>query len=537
MVSWGVVEGTSIGYVYAWDWESVQTRTLFGQAIDILIHQNKVQGLILDYRTNWGGNEDYAIDGYKQLFNFDPTLNNSQANRVRGGDHLSFVLGPVFGEERFVPGSVLFDRPIAVLTGPLGGSAGDYNAFRMRFHPMVRFFGEPTAGAYTSFTNWPGTNTNAWYGTLTDPYFCRVDDASLTSNYNNEGYLIHKPFPVDEEVWLTRDGVTKGKDDVVERALAWITGLTYAHDVSIYRSYTGHHLDSVFVTARLTDPLNHSAALSAIVTDTGGVVRDSVLLYNDGMHHDGQAGDSVWGCRISLPPEEGMFRISVRTVDITQGSFRKLPNIGGFATAGPLTLDSVGVTLYRGFAYQLTPYVRNNGSSFTVRGASVTILWNDSLVTSITTTGVGLPDLPPGVTMGSTTPVYAYFNAAAKPTYLNLRAEISVGGVTYWTDSTKRTLTGIGKQAALPVRYILEQNYPNPFNPATTITYALPHSSKVFLAVYNTLGQQVATLVDESREVGYHEVRFDGSRLASGIYFYRLQAGDFIQSKKCLLLK
>ena len=269
---------------------------------------------------------------------------------------------------------------------------------------------------------------------------------------------MHKGFPVDEEVWLTRDGVAKGKDDVVERALAWITSLTYAHDVAFTRSYTGHHPDSVFVTARLTNPLTHSAALSAIVTDTGGVVRDSVLLYNDGMHHDGLAGDSLWECRIPLPSDEGIFKISVRTDDITQGSFRKLPNIGGFATAGPLTLDSVDVTPYRGSAYQVTPYVRNNGSSFTVRGASVTVRCDDPWVSSTTTAGVGLPDLPPGTTMGATSPVYVYLNSGANPTYFNLKAEISIGGVTYWTDSTKRILTGVEKQEALPARYALDQN-------------------------------------------------------------------------------
>jgi hypothetical protein len=502
-----------------------------------LIHQKKVQGLILDFRTNYGGNEDYAIDGYKQLFNFDPTINNSQADRVRGGAHLSFVLGPVFGEEQFTPGSSLFDRPIAVLTGPLCGSAGDYNAFRMRFHPMVRFFGEPTAGAYTSFTNWPGTNTNAWYGTLTDPYFCRVDDASLTSNYNNEEYLIHKPFPVDEDVWLTRDGVAKGKDDVVERALGWITSLTYAHDVAIDRSYNGRHLDSVLVTARLTNPLNHSAALSAIVTDNGGVDRDSLLLYNDGKHGDGQAGDSVWGCTIPLPSEKGLFKVSLGTKDITQGSYRKLPKIIGFATVGPLTLDSVGITDFRGLYYLLTPYMRNNDSSFTVQGATVTLQCNDPWVTSISGATVGLPDLPSGARGGSISPVYVYYNAAVNPTYFNLKAEISVGGVTYWTDSTRRTVTGIGKQEALPVRYALAQNYPNPFNPSTTIKFELPKASQVNLTVFDILGREVSVLVNERRDAGVYEVKFDAAGLSSGVYFYRLQAGDFTQTKRLLLLK
>ena len=83
----------------------------------------------------------------------------------------------------------------------------------------------------------------------------------------------------------------------------------------------------------------------------------------------------------------------------------------------------------------------------------------------------------------------------------------------------------------------LQQNYPNPFNPTTTIHYALPHASFVKLTVYNTLGQQVAQLLNEQQQAGYHEVVFRGDGLASGVYFYRLDAGSYTNVKKLLLLK
>lgn len=88
-----------------------------------------------------------------------------------------------------------------------------------------------------------------------------------------------------------------------------------------------------------------------------------------------------------------------------------------------------------------------------------------------------------------------------------------------------------------PTEFKLEQNYPNPFNPTTTIQYQLPQDSKVILKVYDILGSEVAALVNEEQEAGYKEVKFDAINIASGIYVYRLQAGDYISSKKMMLLR
>jgi hypothetical protein len=88
-----------------------------------------------------------------------------------------------------------------------------------------------------------------------------------------------------------------------------------------------------------------------------------------------------------------------------------------------------------------------------------------------------------------------------------------------------------------PVDYALQQNYPNPFNPATTISYSLPLKSQVELVIYNTLGESVMRLVNEEKEAGKYSVKFDATNLPSGIYFYKLQAGSFIETKKMVLMK
>ena len=89
----------------------------------------------------------------------------------------------------------------------------------------------------------------------------------------------------------------------------------------------------------------------------------------------------------------------------------------------------------------------------------------------------------------------------------------------------------------IPIVFTLAQNYPNPFNPSTTIRYALPERSHVTLTVFNTLGQQVVTLVGGEVEAGYHEVTFDASEFASGVYLYRLTTGDYVQTRKVVVLR
>jgi hypothetical protein len=94
-----------------------------------------------------------------------------------------------------------------------------------------------------------------------------------------------------------------------------------------------------------------------------------------------------------------------------------------------------------------------------------------------------------------------------------------------------------GTESSLPVSFALEQNYPNPFNPTTTIQYALPTDQVVRLAVFNLLGEQVATLVDGPERAGIRSATFDGAGFASGVYTIQLTAGTFRAERKIMLIK
>jgi len=111
------------------------------------------------------------------------------------------------------------------------------------------------------------------------------------------------------------------------------------------------------------------------------------------------------------------------------------------------------------------------------------------------------------------------------------------GGFNFSYIDFELVATDVEEEINIPYSFSLDQNYPNPFNPATTISYSLPKASNISLRVYDIIGNEVATLVDEVKGPGNYPIKFDASKLSSGVYFYRIQADDFTSTKKLLLLK
>ncbi len=144
---------------------------------------------------------------------------------------------------------------------------------------------------------------------------------------------------------------------------------------------------------------------------------------------------------------------------------------------------------------------------------------------------------------------YYYIKVYRKLNLVNPNLWIFIGSTSVYFGGSNLSYQTFGKQTncydpsntnneqIIPTAFILEQNFPNPFNPNTVISYQLPVAGNVLLKVYDVLGNEISTLVNEEKPAGSYEVKFDASGLSSGVYFYRLQVGEFVQTRKMILLK
>ncbi len=215
VVSYGIIEGTNLGYIYVWGWYA-NAGPKFLEAVRALMFDRLTSGLIIDFRMNYGGNMFLSYDALSLLFNTTHST-IGLAERCDPADHLKMCPSADGPPSAYViRGSTedVYDKPIAVLVGPGAVSSGDQVSNLMKFHPHARFFGKSTTAAFNSPVS---LNLDPTWSARYAAY-----DAYYVTAPNR--YLTHDEFPVDEHVWLTPDDVVKGKDTVVERARAWIAG-------------------------------------------------------------------------------------------------------------------------------------------------------------------------------------------------------------------------------------------------------------------------------------------------------------------------
>ncbi len=357
------------------------------------------------------------------------------------------------------------------------------------------------------------------------------------------GYFQDITFTTPTEGWIVADS-----GYILKTMTGGITPVyATAHRVSLDRHYARPARDSVYVRTELEDPSHHVAALSAIVVDTLGVLRDSVRLYNDGQHGDGSAGDGVWGCRILAPPDEGRFTVSVLADDTTFGMVTLIPDVQQFYTNGPIVYKGWTTSLsdtiaYPGSVLRVQIRVANAGKSATVRNVTATISALDTMVHIGTVVQHSYGDLAPGQERVAPAAQGLRIQSYCPPnTTVRLLVSISTDGFPAWVDTASIVVqamaTEVERTKSVSTPFSLSQNYPNPFNPSTKITFSMPVSSFVSLRVLDLLGRDVATLLSEVLPAGIHSRRWNADGIPSGVYYYQLRVGSFCVTKKLVLLR
>ena len=522
-VTYGILENTNIGYIYlAKEWPEATADAQFYAAVNSL---KNTDALIIDMRMNFGG-WAFFENAFEILFN-EPTLTIEDSYRC---NITTFNLCPLGNATVFQINAKLpniFDRPIAVLLGPTCMSMGDVTAQRLRYHPMVRFFGtssDGTLGDNLSIANFPG-------------WLFRYSISDMFHSNNPGVYLNRREFPIDFPVWHNRDDVAIGKDAVVENALDWINNLVYPHNTMTDKGYYSPIVDTVHLSTIIENPNAHQLSARVYLKTLENVLIDSVDLTHQLLNPDSEQ----WVADFSLPMVEEFYKMSITSFDATASEHFTVPNATRFTTAGPLVLDSIFyVHLPAQKRFSTKPYLTNLGNLLPITGVTVKIKCEDPWIRNFPGTTVSFPTIQPGATVISNSVVSLLYDSTTFPGYFNLRFEIMSDGFCYWKDSLKfePVIVGVEEELnPLPTEFSLSQNYPNPFNSTSVIKYSIPKLSQVSLKIFNTLGEEIETLLNEDKPVGTYELNWNAANLPSGVYFYRLQAGSFLQTKKMILLK
>ncbi len=518
-VTYGVVDNTNIGYVYlALEDPETTADAQFYAAIDSL---KNTEALIIDMRLNFGG-WAFFKNAFKILFNDSyRTIEDSYRCSTN-----TFELCPsgdysLFEIQGLAP--ALYDRPIAVLLGPTCVSMGDITAQRFKYHPMVKFFGkspDASLGDNVYLIGFPG-------------WTLRYSISDMFHTNEPEIYLNRREFPIDFPVWHNPDDVSSGEDAVVNEAIDWVNNWVYPHNIALDKSYYVPGTDSIGLSSVIEDPNSHQLTAKGYLYNLDNILIDSVNLTQQIAY----SSSENWNGNLISPSVRDIFKVSFTVFDETDSTSFTLPNAVRFATSGPVVLERIYQEKVTYHSYVLRAFVRNTDTSHTITNAQIKYVCNDPWLISLHNQTQNLPEIGPGETVSAAGYATIFYDTLQFPGYFNLKVQISNNNWVFWSDSTKLIVPVRDEKNILPVIFNLDQNFPNPFNPATTIRYSIPKTSKVQIKIFDVLGNEISTLVNEEKPAGNYELTWNAANLPSGVCFYQLRTESFVETKKMLLIR
>ncbi|MCP4314114.1 MAG: T9SS type A sorting domain-containing protein [Bacteroidetes bacterium] len=296
--------------------------------------------------------------------------------------------------------------------------------------------------------------------------------------------------------------------------------------------------DTLKIIAHVSNPENHQATVHTFIQGENSALKDSVQLFDDGLHDDGIASDNIYGgIKLVDDLDEDYFDISIRTTDSDE-SVTTYFNEGIFTTIGPLSVDHYEIVFQEQDAaqldyFKLKVFLKNNGANAPAIEVRADISTTDTNIGIMTGRSLHFNNIDPGQIKFNDSEFRVY--TKNDPDSVKIDVSIFSKNILYWSDTITVNLVPVGVTSSIPTECELFQCFPNPFSNTTNISYSIASSGFVSLTVYDMFGREIQTLVNESQNPGKHSVEFDTGQLSSGIYFYRLQVGpDFLKTRKML---
>ena len=522
---------------------------------NIILNNNSSSGTI--HPSGGGGVAFYRVDNI--LFE-NSTIANNVANDNSGG---GIFLGSESGNAALVVNATFNKLSIFNNHAMSGGGIFCWSAILNLYHSTIAqntatnndWSGGGLASHYVTEPNiinslfWDNTPNSIKNGYLQTPVL--VSYSLTQETWGGQGNLAGidplfvNPYNEDFSLQLNSPCIDAGTADIDQDGTDEITEYYgSAPDMGAYEvlnmGLTNFALESNYVS-----PLTDSVKISTEIF--GDVVAQSVTAKVDDIITGGQVeidlieNSGTWSGHW-VPQTESFFNIDFQMNDDNMFTYE---NVASFTSVGPIDVSLTGdlnigpntVNLY-------TFMLENHSSSQDVTDLTVSFqARSNECLQAMTGTTFQFDALGSGELTDSYDLIVATnFNCAAG-TLIEIDAQISSGGTHYWTDSIALTMDLLGiDQLNIPAKYSLSEAYPNPFNPITNFSYKIPNTEHVSIDIFNLAGRHIKSLVSSIQNPGFKTVQWNATNdrnepVSAGLYLYTIQAGEFRQTKKMVLLK
>jgi aminopeptidase N len=319
----------------------------------------------------------------------------------------------------------------------------------------------------------------------------------------------------------------------------------YATNITLNNSYLAPGIDTLLLTCETENPDQESLELEATIESLDLGLGETLTMYDDGAHGDSAASDGIYSATWPVPGEERSYTVHVKTLSTKSGYYNTLQDAALFTTTGPVVLSSYNIVSedtianpgdFIGFEFTIS----NIGLTDTVYNLLSKVISSDSCANIVAFSDPLYGDIAPGENAVASRVIRIRFDEeCSAPAQYSFSLEIYSDSHLFWREEFMvYVVTGLPRENLVqPKEFLLNQNYPNPFNPITVISYQLPVSGNVELSIYSILGEKVVTLLSKSQNSGNYDVEWDAAGFASGVYYYKIQAGEFQDVKKMILLR